>query len=183
MHDSVPDMGVYHFDNLGLLEAKQILIDDPELAGLDDQARGAWDVTLRIYLPLCAIWRRDFDGLKENLQKVHHLYTSLKYEYPGFTEAQRRDELQVLFRERLKSCMPEVPPSRFRTESAKQPTLEEVIQRGTECILLLLAVHVAAYNSKVSDEAIIYIATYGVGGKMDLEGVTAYMQVTLHAAM
>ncbi|KAL3151403.1 hypothetical protein ABBQ38_013231 [Trebouxia sp. C0009 RCD-2024] len=176
VHKSAPDMAVYGFEHLSLIEVKQILIDDPELAGLDDQARRSWDTTVRIFLPKCAMWRRDFDGLKENLQTVHHLYISLGNQHPYFTEAQRRDELLRLFWERLKGCMPELRPNRFSIESAKQPTLEEVVQRGMDCILLLLALHVAAWNSIGADRVVMYHASTG-RTKKDPKGAAAYKKV------
>ncbi|KAL3160560.1 hypothetical protein ABBQ32_010857 [Trebouxia sp. C0010 RCD-2024] len=173
LHNSAPDMAVYVFEHLSLIEVKQILIDDPELAGLDNQARISWDTTVRIYLPKCAIWRRDFDGLKENVQTVHLLYISLGYQYSDFTESQRRRKLSELFMERLKSCKPELRPNRFSIESAKQPTLEEVVQRGMDCILLLLALHVAAWNSIGADRVVMYNASTG-RTKKDPKGVAAY---------
>ena len=69
----------------------------------------------------------------------------------------------------------------WSSRSAKQPTQEEVVTRGMDCILLLLALHVAAWNSTGADTVVLHHGSTGKR-KKDAKGVAAYQKVKFACA-
>ena len=68
----------------------QILVDDPDL-DVDDEARTIWTGTVKKYLPYCAIWCRDLQGVQLKLQEVQ--YKSLQLDSSLLGEAELGQKL------------------------------------------------------------------------------------------
>lgn len=59
----------------------------------------------------------------------------------------------------------------------KQPTEEEVVQRGMDCILLLMSMYAAAWNNQGADGALLYGTLDGIKRKRDDQGNAEYLKV------
>ena len=60
----------------------------------------------------------------------------------------------------------------------QQATQEEVMQRGTECILLLISMYAAAWNHKSVDNPFLYGTRDGIKRKRDAQFVAQRQKVT-----
>ena len=94
----------------------QVLNNDPDLACPYGQARETWEAIVETYLPYCAIWRRDFKGLKQDLLDVWCLYNSLEDKHPELVESELRQKLYLQYWQEPGGCKREACPSDFFTE-------------------------------------------------------------------